>query len=137
LGVDAEPIEAAMRADNRFAYIARHVDDDVAAEIEELALPGVAFLSEPKRFTPSGDIARSIVGTTDVDGNGISGIEAQYGDLLTGTPGKVVFEQTPDGNTIPVGEHEVIEAQRGHDVRLTLDRGLQFEVERILGDAVL
>ena len=137
LGVEAGPIEAAMRADNRFGYIARHVDDDVAAEVEALALPGVAFLSEPKRFTPSGDIARSIVGSTDVDGNGISGIEAQYGDLLTGTPGKVVFEQTPDGNTIPVGEHEVIEAQRGHDVRLTLDRGLQFEVERILGDAVL
>ncbi len=136
VGVDAITIEDAMRADNRFGYIARHVDDDVAAEVEALGLPGVGLIHEPTRVTPSGDLASSIVGLTDIDGNGLSGVEMQYADDLTGTPGRLVLEQNPSGRTISVGEHQLVPAQQGRDVHLTLDRSMQFETERILGAQV-
>ncbi len=136
LGTDPAEIERKMRADNRFGYIARHVPDDLADKVKALALPGVAFLQEPRRFTPSGDLAAGIVGTTDVDGNGISGLERQFADDLTGEPGKVVIEQTPEGRTIPIGENQVIPAVKGKDLVLTIDRNLQFDVERILADQV-
>ncbi|MFN8039262.1 MAG: penicillin-binding protein 2 [Acidimicrobiales bacterium] len=136
LGADPAEIERKMRADNRFGYVARHLPDDVAAKVRALALPGVAYLEEPRRFTPSGDLASGIVGTTDVDGNGISGLERQYADDLTGDPGKVVIEQTPEGRTIPIGQNQVIPAVKGKDLVLTLDRNLQFDVERILADQV-
>jgi cell division protein FtsI (penicillin-binding protein 3) len=136
LGVDAAEIEAKMRAENRFGYIARHVDDDVAGRVREMGLPGVAFVEEPRRFSPSGDLAAGIVGSTDVDGNGISGLEQQFAADLTGTPGKLVIEQTPEGRTIPIGQNQVLPADKGKDLVLTIDRNLQFEVERILADQV-
>ncbi|MCX7620958.1 MAG: penicillin-binding protein 2 [Acidimicrobiales bacterium] len=136
LGLDPAVVEEKMRADNRFAYIARHIPDDLAKRVAELDLPGVAFVDEPRRFFPSGNLARSIVGQTDVDGNGISGLEKQYGDVLTGTPGRMVFEKTPDGKTIPVGRNHVEPAIKGNDLVLTIDRTVQFEVERILGEQV-
>ncbi len=34
---------------------------------------------------PGGDTGRSIIGRTNIDGVGISGLELQYDDLLTGT----------------------------------------------------
>lgn len=136
LGTDPTEIERKMRAENRFGYVARHLPDDLAAKVKALALPGVAYLEEPRRFTPSGDLASGIVGTTDVDGGGISGLERQYADDLTGEPGKVVIEQTPEGRTIPIGQNQVIPAVKGKDLVLTLDRNLQFDVERILADQV-
>lgn len=136
LGMDVAEIEAKMRAENRFGYIARHVDDRVADQVRAMDLPGVAFVEEPRRFTPSGDLAAGIVGATDVDGNGISGLEQQFAADLTGTPGKLVIEQTPEGRTIPIGQNSVIPADKGKDLVLTLDRNLQFEVERILADQV-
>jgi cell division protein FtsI (penicillin-binding protein 3) len=136
VGVDAADIEAKMRGEGRFAYIARKIPAEMAAEIEALALSGVGLLEEPERHHPSGQVARSILGLTDVDNVGISGVEALYGSALTGTPGKVVLERNPAGRTIAVGEHHQVEAVKGDDVVLTIDRSLQFETERILAEQV-
>lgn len=132
LGVDAAVLEEKLSADNAFQYLARHVSDEVAEEVERLELPGVFFLEEPKRFRPSGDVARSLIGPTDVDNKGLGGIELQYDEVLTGTPGHLTLEQDPNGRTIPVGQHELVPAVKGDDVVLTLDRALQYEAERMM-----
>lgn len=136
LGLDPDDVENLMTGAGRFAYVARHVPDDVAVKVDALALEGVALVDEPQRVAPNGELGRSIVGLTDIDGLGISGLEERYGDLLTGTPGRLTLEQAPDGGTIPVGEHHYQPAVPGHDLVLTIDRTLQFEVERILAAQV-
>ena len=136
VGLDVAQVEDAMRTDGRFAYIARHVPDDVADQVRALGLPGVAVVEEPTRVSPNGSLGRSIVGLTDIDGKGLSGVEAQFGDLLTGTPGRLTLEQAPDGGTIPVGDHRYQPAVPGNDLVLTIDRSLQHETERILADQV-
>jgi cell division protein FtsI (penicillin-binding protein 3) len=136
LGMDPAAIEALMTREGRFAYVARKVPADVADRVAALALPGVALLEETERFHPAGDMARSILGTTDVDNVGISGLEALYGDQLTGTPGKLVLERNPAGRTIAVGEHHQVPAVKGRDLVLTLDRSLQYETERILAEQI-
>ena len=40
-------------------------------------------------------------GQVDVDNDGLSGLELQYDDLLTGEPGELIIERDPDGRTIP------------------------------------
>lgn len=132
VGVDATTLEQKLSADNAFQYLARHVTDDVAAEVRELELPGVYFLEEPKRFLPSGDVARSLVGQTDIDNKGLGGLELQYDDVLTGTPGELTLEQDPNGRTIPVGQHELVPAVKGDDLVLTIDRSLQYEAEKMM-----
>lgn len=151
LGLDAADVEQKMTAANRFGYVARQIPEEQAAKVRALKtskdpndpkakvvdrLRGVEFIDEPKRFVPSGELAKSIIGQVDIDGQGISGLEKMYGDELTGTPGKLVLERNPDGRTIAPAEPVVIPAVKGHDVQLTLDRSLQFETERIIAEQV-
>ena len=136
LGLDPLLVESKMNGKGRFAYLARRVSADVADRVEALGLAGVAFLEESERFAPAGDSARSIIGAVDVDNVGISGLEAQYGDALTGTPGKLSLERSPKGYTIAVGDHSMTPAVKGDDLKLTIDQSIQFEAERLLGDQV-
>jgi cell division protein FtsI (penicillin-binding protein 3) len=136
IGADAAAIEERMRGEGRFAYLVRQAPETVAEGIRGLGLAGVGLLEEPKRFLPNGDLGRSIIGMTDIDGNGLSGIEAQYGDLLTGTPGSLSMEQGTGGRTIPMGDRVVTPASPGHNLVLAIDRSLQFEAERLLAEQV-
>ncbi len=120
-----------------FVYLARQVDDETAAQVERLKREqGYGFLSliaEAKRFNPSGnDLALSVLGRTDIDGKGIAGLEAQYQDELKGIDGKAVMERGTRNRTIPGGQQQVTAAIPGTSLVLALDRGLQYETEKIL-----
>ena len=104
---------ASCRGDAEFIYVARRVDDEVAAAIAELELPGVGFLEEPERIAPAGDLARSVLGQVGVDNDGLSGLEQQYDDVLTGEPGELIIEKDPEGRTIPGGEHQRVPGAAG------------------------
>jgi cell division protein FtsI (penicillin-binding protein 3) len=136
LGLDVTEVTAKMAGEGRFAYLKRKVAPEVADQVEALGLPGVAFLDESQRYLPAGDSARSLLGAVDPDNNGISGLEAMYGDVLTGTPGELSLERNPAGRTIAVGDHNLVPAVPGSDVKLTIDRAIQFEAERLLIDQV-
>ena len=151
LGLPADEVEKKMTAANRFSYIARQITDEQAAKVRALKehkdpknpkakavdlVPGIEFVDEPKRYVPSGELAKSIIGQVDIDGQGISGLEKMYGKELTGTPGKVVLERSQGGRTIASADAEVLPAVKGRDVQLTIDRSMQFDTERILSEQV-
>jgi cell division protein FtsI (penicillin-binding protein 3) len=136
LGLDADGTLALtdrLASDAGFVYVSRRVGDAVADAIEDLRLPGISFLDEPKRFTPSGDLARSVLGQVGVDNEGLAGLEMQFDELLTGEDGQLVIEKDPEGRTIPAGERQLQPAERGDDLVLTIDRSMQYETERALG----
>jgi cell division protein FtsI (penicillin-binding protein 3) len=136
LGLDPLFVESKMNGKGRFAYLARRVPADVVERVEALGLAGVSFLDESERFAPAGESARSLLGSVDVDNVGISGLESQYGEALTGTPGKLSLERSPSGRTIAVGDHSLTAAVKGDDLKLTIDQSIQFEAERLLGEQV-
>jgi len=133
LAMPVEDVRELLGSDGRFGWLARQVTDGKAAEIQALDIPGVFAQSEPDRFQPSGTaLARSVIGNVDIDGAGLSGVESIYDDLLQGQAGEVSLEIGRGGPTIP-GQREVSKvAVPGADVVLTIDRSLQFEVERVL-----
>ena len=135
--LDVEPSwlrERFSRA-SRFEYLARQIDDETAAEVAGLGLEGVYLRAEPSRVHPSGNLARTVLGSSDIDGQGVSGVELQYEDLLAGAPGEVVFERSLNGGVpIPVGDQQVVPAQRGDDVVLTIDASLQHLAEEALAE---
>jgi cell division protein FtsI (penicillin-binding protein 3) len=135
-GMDVPALEAKLAAPGAFTYLARRVSDDVADRVEAMALPGIFLLDEPKRFAPAGDLGRSLLGQVGIDNEGLSGLERQYDDLLTGVPGELVVERAPGGRTIPAGERQLEPALRGDDLVLTIDRSLQYETERALAEQV-
>jgi len=125
-----------LDGDGQFAYLARRIDDDLAAEIVELDLDGIHLLEEPARFTPSDDLARAIIGRVAPDQTGSTGIELLYDDVLTGTPGEVTYERARDGGTIAAAGQTRVPPRAGSDVVLTIDRSLQYETERVLSEQV-
>jgi cell division protein FtsI (penicillin-binding protein 3) len=136
LGIGPDSLLRKLTTKSAFVYLARQVDDATAQKVKDLKLDGIAMLDESKRFNPSGQLARSVVGGVDIDNAGTAGLEQQYDTTLTGTPGELLLEQDPNGRTIAAGEHRLTPAQPGNDLVLTIDQAMQFEVERALGDQI-
>jgi cell division protein FtsI (penicillin-binding protein 3) len=121
---------------SRFAYLARTVDDGVAAAVQQLRLPGIGLMPESARSYPSGSLGGAVLGHVGTEGKGLDGIEYLYDSLLRGRPGEVVVEQDPDGRDIPDTQRTRVLAQRGTDIALTIDQALQWEAEYALLDQV-
>ncbi|HSP04098.1 MAG TPA: penicillin-binding transpeptidase domain-containing protein [Acidimicrobiales bacterium] len=136
LGMEVSDLTDLLDGDNRFAYLSRRIDDDVAARVVELELDGVHLLEEPARFTPSEELARAIIGRVAPDQTGATGMELLYDEVLTGTPGEMTYERARDGGTIAAAGQSRVAPRAGSDVVLTLDRSLQYETERVLAEQV-
>jgi cell division protein FtsI (penicillin-binding protein 3) len=138
LGLDSDVLLRALTTpDKAFVYLARQVDDATTQKVKDLDLDGIALLQESKRFNPSGDLAQSVLGSVNLDNIGRAGLEQQFDQTLTGTPGQLVLEQDPNGHTIAEGEHHLTPAAPGDDLVLTLDTAMQFEAERALSDQIV
>lgn len=118
--------------DKSFVYIARQIDDDLANSVMALNISGIDVLREDKRIMPSGEVGRSLLGRTNIDGKGIAGVEKLYNDELTGVDGERVREHDAKGRSIPGSGATTTEPIPGNDLILTLDRSLQFQVEQAL-----
>lgn len=125
-------LEAFTTKEKSFVYIIRQIDEDLAATVLALDLPGVAMLHENKRIMPSGEVGRSVLGITNIDGVGLAGVELQYNELLTGRDGERVREHDKDGRSIPGSGATTLDPVPGDDLVLTLDRSLQYQVEQAL-----
>ena len=127
-------------ADTTFVYIQRQVDQDVADELHDTLvkkeLAGVYFLADTKRVYPYGNVAAQILGFVNVDGEGASGLEYQYNDLLTGTDGEMLIETGRTGTPIAGGVSQVVDAKDGTDIVISLDIDLQQACESIISEAV-
>lgn len=136
--VDVEHAEIydALSREAAFAFVARQIDHETADAVEAADLPGIWTIDEPRRYNPAGDLGLSLIGRADLDGRGISGLELAYEDTLAGVDGSMVVERDRQGRTIPAGRRDVIPAQRGEDLILTVDRNLQVQVERVLAQHV-
>ncbi len=115
-----------------FRYVQREVDVAVGEQIADLELVGVNVDAEDKRVLPGGDTGRSVIGRTDIDGVGTAGLEEQYDELLTGTPGELRKEVAPKGRSIAGTEQVVAVPVPGDDIVLTIDRSVQFATEQAL-----
>ncbi len=132
----ADLLFEAERKEKGFVYVARQVDAGIGEQIASLGLSGVNVDEEDRREMPGGDTGRSVVGSTNIDGDGIAGLELQYDDLLTGTDGTMTREIAPGGRTIAGSETIVEESVAGQDLVLTLDRSVQYSVEQMLLEQV-
>ncbi len=132
----AHEIEARLRKDRGFVYLARQEPHELGVRVAELDLPGIQVLDEPKRAYPAGPLAAQIVGFAGTDNVGLSGLERQYDSLLAGLPGQMIAQRAPQGLEISsaprLGEPPVA----GTDLVLTLDSEVQATTERLLAQAV-
>lgn len=123
-------------AEKRFVYLKRGLAPQEAQLIERLLLPGVHLVPEFKRFYPSGEIMAHLVGFTNIDDQGIEGIELSYNDWLKGVPGLRKVLRDNLGRVIETVD-EIRPAYEGRSLRLSVDRDLQFFAYRALKKAMI
>jgi len=125
----------AARDGRQFVYVKRHVLPDVVAQVRALSVAGLEVQREYRRFYPSGPSASHVVGFTGIDDRGREGLEMAYEDWLTGEKGSRRVVQDRTGREM-AGLDVLKPAVAGKELRLSIDRQLQYFADRELREAI-
>jgi cell division protein FtsI (penicillin-binding protein 3) len=72
-----------LQRKTRFIWLRRNLAPQDQYAILNLGYPGLNFQDEAHRIYPQGALTAHMVGFTDIDGNGLGGVERSFNDLLT------------------------------------------------------
>ncbi len=112
----------------------RQLDSKTADKINSLNIDGLYLLKEAKRYYPYGDVLAHTLGYVGIDNQGLSGLELQYDDYLTGKDGSIKYVSDGKGKRIKLSE-EYEKPQNGMDIYLTIDIDIQLALEKELKNA--
>lgn len=102
------------------------IDEDCAN-----VLNGVFHQQDTKRVYPDGGLAANVIGFVNADGQGAGGLEEQYNALLSGKNGKTTYAQS-GGQQVPASGDRETAPVPGSDIRLTIDRDIQYEAQQAI-----
>ncbi|NVJ01533.1 transpeptidase family protein [Myxococcus sp. AM009] len=136
LKLDPDELGARLARARRFAWVKRQAKPAEVAAVKALALPGMGFSKEPKRFYPQRELGAHVVGTVGMDGRGLEGLELAFHDELSGQNSSTSSFRDAKGRKLLVqGALDPLQRQ-GAAVTLTLDRHIQYVAEKALSRAV-
>ena len=118
-----------LESEKRFVWLERHVNPEVAKRLQANTLEGVAELNEPKRLYHYDNIGGQVIGCTNTDNVGISGIEFSRDAQLRGIDGFVVMQRDGMGRKRPSADYPRQDPVHGHSIGLTIDVRYQSIVE--------
>ncbi|MFA5009890.1 MAG: penicillin-binding protein 2 [Patescibacteria group bacterium] len=114
----------------------RKIEEKEAQEIADLDLTGVYLVSEQYRYYPEATMLAQGLGFVNRDGVGQYGLEGYFDKELGGEAGLLEAEQDVFGGQIALGKRENVDPEDGLDVVLTIDRAIQYQVEKALKASV-
>jgi len=138
LGLDPASLDErlARYRGRHFMYLRRHMIPAEAREVLGMRIGGVFGQREYRRFYPAGEVAAQLVGFTNLDEQGIAGMELAYDEWLRGVPGKKQYIKDLHGEV--VRDIGVLEPARpGRDLALSIDLRLQYLQQRELQRGIL
>ena len=113
----------------------RRLSYDVAEKISNLKLDGIYLVKEAKRYYPYGNLLSHSLGYVGIDNQGLSGLELEYDEYLTGKSGAIKYFSDAKGNKLNVSD-VYVEPQDGMNLYLTIDINIQKSIERELDNIV-
>lgn len=107
--------------------------DEVRAFIDDNGYHDMIYLQATStRYYPGYELASSVIGFTNADGDGVYGLESYYDDILAGTDGYYVTARDSFGNELPYEYESYIPAQNGGNLTTTIDSYIQSALEEQL-----
>jgi cell division protein FtsI (penicillin-binding protein 3) len=150
LNLPAEDIEQSITGTRKYAIVLRNArpamwesltkalyDYNEVLENNELDKRIIGFFPERVyiREYPSGELISSLIGFVRADGVGASGIESGMNSLITGKEGRYSYARG-NGAEIPGSQQELVAAKAGTNIRLTIDRDVQWVAAEAISKAV-
>ena len=97
----------------------------------------ISLLDDYKRYYPYSDLASSVIGFTGSEDQGLWGVEYQYNDYLSGTPGRIISAQNGIQTEMPFDYNQNIGAIDGSSLVLTIDETVQSIVEKYMKQGII
>lgn len=154
LGMSAKDLQELLTSEQPFVWLKRHLTPEREAafrawqeRVQERAQKrggpqtrqeedAIYLLPESKRFYPQQTLAGPILGFCNIDGVGLEGLEYQFNRELYGKPKKVQRLMDARGRIVVTEEKAFDPEVRGHNLVLTIDRTIQYIVEKELAKGV-
>ncbi len=114
----------------------RRVEKETVAAVEGTDLQGIYYARDNRRVYPYGALSCQVLGFSSSDGAGLTGIEKQYDEYLSGTKGEILYETDLVGVEIEGTGASYLPAEDGLDVTLTLDVRIQSLAEEVMARAL-
>ncbi|GAA2909229.1 cell division protein FtsI [Streptosporangium fragile] len=111
-------------------------DLSVAERIMSYELKGVGSKHRYRRDYPGGDLAGTLLGFVGDDGTGLAGLESTFNEVLAGRDGKQLVETGREGQRIPMTRSTLQAPVEGRNVRLTIDRDVQWAAQKAITEQV-
>ena len=113
------------------ATLIRRIEKEAADKVNNLNIDGVIVSPDTKRYYPKGEFLAHVLGSTNVDGQGLTGVELQYNEYLSGVPGVRISEIERNEENLSYTISNFTEPIDGKDVTLTIDSKIQAIAEKV------
>lgn len=113
------------------ATLIRRIEKESADKVNNLNIDGVIVSPDTKRYYPKGEFLAHVLGSTNFDGQGLTGVELQYNEYLSGVPGVRISEIERNEENLSYTISNFTEPIDGKDVTLTTDSKIQAIAEKV------
>ena len=146
LGLDEAELLEETKQNTYYVSVKRKVESEQKEQIIELQKELaekyqksgiISLLDDYKRYYPYSDLASSVIGFTGSEDQGLWGVEYQYNDYLSGTPGRIISAQNGIQTEMPFDYNQNIGAIDGSSVVLTIDETVQSIVEKYMKQGII
>lgn len=137
LEMDYDEVMDKVNQKSYFTYLKRKIETEIKDKIvlfldENDIDRGVRFIEDYKRYYPYGTTASTVLGFTGTDNTGLAGLELYYEEELSGTAGRMVSAKNALGTDMPFQYEQLVAAEDGYDLVLTIDETVQSIMEKHL-----
>ncbi len=135
LDMEEDDVMSVLSSDKALVRLKKYVDNDTAKLVRDEQLAGVEIVEGAKRYYPLGSFASQLIGTTNDDNEGLTGLELQYNSYLSGLNGRWISNRDGARNSLPYGVNKYYAAEDGSSLQLTIDENIQYIVMQKISSA--
>lgn len=137
LGLDKETVYSKLHSRISEITIAKKVTKEEMLKLYNSEATGLYYSQTISRVYPYGDFMTQILGFTNLDAQGQTGVEAYYDKYLSGTDGYLLTETDLVGRELDTGVTRYVAGKKGNSVYLTLDYYIQSFAEKAVDAAMI
>ncbi len=135
LNIPRGKLDSRLSRSKSFVWIKRKVSAEEGQEVKKIGNGALGIVEEYQRVYPHGEFLSQVIGFTNIDNEGIEGMEMHLDRYLRGVPGHKQTVRDAMGRQIKAFEKSYLPAIDGSKIELTIDQQIQHFTEKALDQA--